>query len=242
MRSFEVVYLGLEPFFPPLWRRVRSELVRFGRASHGAANILDVGGRKSHYTVGVPALITVTDIFRRTAVQEQLNLGINGAIARQLFERRSNLRWVVFDDMTRSSFRSSSFDCVVAVEVLEHVERDADFIKEVHRVLKPGGIFMMTTPNGDFVRNTNPDHKRHYKRDELKALLGRDFEDVELEYAIAGGRFRRWALQSWSLERPLVTLKSMLGNLVNSWQSGRECVKNQARGTHHILARARKAG
>jgi len=242
MKSFEAVYLTLEPFFPPLWRRVRSELVQFGRSHEGPASILDVGGRKSHYTVGVPGRITVTDICRRSGVQRDLNLGLNGAIARQMRQRRSNLRWVVFDDMTRSSFRSSTFDCVVAVEVLEHVERDADFVREVQRVLKPGGIFLMTTPNGDFVRNTNPDHKRHYRREELEALLRRSFEDVELEYAIAGGRFRRWALKSWSLKRPLRTFKSMMGNLVNSWQSGRANVKTRSHGTHHIIARARKAG
>ena len=80
---------------------------------------------------------------------------------------------------------------MVSVEVLEHVEEDDLFVKEVSRVLKPGGVFIMTTPNGDWVENKNPDHKRHYKRNQLDTLLNKYFEDVSVEYAIVGGKFRK---------------------------------------------------
>ncbi|MBI3362697.1 MAG: methyltransferase domain-containing protein [Chloroflexi bacterium] len=240
MTSFERLYLGLEPFFPPLWQRVRCELTRLGKERHGVLSILDVGGRKSHYTIGVPGRVTVTDLLRKTAVQQSLSLGVNGEIARQLRARRSNLQWVVFDDMTRSAFRAELFDCVVAVEVLEHVEEDEAFVREVQRVLKPGGVFLMTTPNGDFLRNTNPDHKRHYARRQLEDLLKRHFEQVGVEYAVLGGRFRRWGRKSWSMRRPLATVKSMLGNFLNARQSSREELKDQAQGTHHLVACARK--
>jgi asparagine synthase (glutamine-hydrolysing) len=96
-------------------------------------------------------------------------------------------------------------DCAVAVEVLEHVDEDARFVSEVHRVLKPGGAFLMTTPNGDAVANTNPDHRRHYSREQLHGLLAARFDRVEVDYAIRGGMSRRLGLTSWSARHPLRT-------------------------------------
>lgn len=39
------------------------------------------------------------------------------------------------------------FDAAVAVEVVEHLHGQRRFFDEVHRVLKPGGILLFTTPN-----------------------------------------------------------------------------------------------
>jgi SAM-dependent methyltransferase len=142
--------------------------------------------------------------------------------------------------MTCSSLPSNSFDSVVAVEVLEHVEEDALFVREVHRVLKPGGVFLMTTPNGDFVTVPHRDHKRHYRREQLDALLSSVFEEVEVEYAIQDGKFRKFGLKSWSVRRPVRTGLSMIGNFVNSIQSSREVLKHQPLGTRHLIATARK--
>ena len=241
MKPFERRFLLVEPFLPHLIRKVRRELVRIAMMSPGRARLLDVGGRKSHCTIGVPAEVCVTDIPRKSEIQKLLNLGVTDSIFRQLLKRRSNVRWVVFDDMTQSSLRNESFDCIVAVEVLEHVERDAAFVHEVHRILRPGGVFVMTTPNGDSVPNSNPDHKRHYKREELRELLTRHFVPVEIDYAAVGGIFRRWGLRSWSVKKPLQTVLSMAGNFVNQLQSSRESVRCQAAGTKHLFAVAWKA-
>jgi SAM-dependent methyltransferase len=44
---------------------------------------------------------------------------------------------------------NNSTDIVFAGEVLEHVADPARLIDDVHRVLKPNGIFILTTPNPD---------------------------------------------------------------------------------------------
>lgn len=44
-------------------------------------------------------------------------------------------------------FRTASFDAVDLVEVIEHIENQPQLIREVSRVLKPGGVFVVTTPN-----------------------------------------------------------------------------------------------
>jgi SAM-dependent methyltransferase len=43
----------------------------------------------------------------------------------------------------------SQFDCIVAIDVLEHLREDQPFLKELKRVLKPTGQAVVTVPNGD---------------------------------------------------------------------------------------------
>ena len=42
---------------------------------------------------------------------------------------------------------STSFDVVSALQVIEHFHRPENFLSEVARVLKPGGLFLVSTPN-----------------------------------------------------------------------------------------------
>jgi len=241
MKIYEMGRLLAEPVLPPLYKHVRARLREIIKSSSAMPLILDVGGRKSPYTIGLPAQITVIDLPRESEVQEQLHLGINDQIVEQTRQRRSNIENVIFGDMTCSDLPDESFDYIVSVEVLEHVEQDDLFVKEVSRVLKKGGAFLMTTPNGDWVENKNPDHKRHYKKTELSALLGKYFDEVTVDYAIVGGYYRKLGLRSWSLNHPIKTASSIFGNVVNSIQSANGELKHRAEGTHHLIALARKA-
>ena len=44
-------------------------------------------------------------------------------------------------------FKNSSFDKVIAMELIEHLENPNLIIKECIRILKPGGLLFITTPN-----------------------------------------------------------------------------------------------
>jgi SAM-dependent methyltransferase len=44
-------------------------------------------------------------------------------------------------------FPDASFDAAVSLEVIEHVENQLSFLREIARVVKPGGIVVVTTPN-----------------------------------------------------------------------------------------------
>jgi SAM-dependent methyltransferase len=52
---------------------------------------------------------------------------------------------------TLESFEDASFEMVAAFDVMEHIPLEAlpDFLSEVRRVLKPGGVYIARFPNGD---------------------------------------------------------------------------------------------
>lgn len=46
-----------------------------------------------------------------------------------------------------------SFDAVVSIEVIEHVSDPVTFVKNIHSVLNPGGLCIMTAPYHGYVKN-----------------------------------------------------------------------------------------
>lgn len=51
------------------------------------------------------------------------------------------------DVTTRLPFDDASFECVVAGEIIEHVPDPDSFLREIRRVLVPGGTLIVSTPN-----------------------------------------------------------------------------------------------
>lgn len=240
MTPYEWTRVVARPFLLlPLHHQVRREARSIARRYPSPPALLDVGGRRSPYSIGLPADVTITDLPRRTALQHDLDLGLGEPAAAAVVSRRSNVGRVIFDDMTETHVPVQSVDIVLSVEVLEHVEADDKFVENVARVLRPTGTFLMTTPNGDSVANTNPDHKRHYTRDQLRDLLSSQFDEVEVCYAVKGGTWRTRGLRSWSLRHPVRTAVTMLANVVNSAESSRSSLKTDSRATRHLIATCR---
>jgi SAM-dependent methyltransferase len=82
-------------------------------------------------------------------------------------------------------FADNSFDRVVSFQVIEHIEDDHLFLKEINRVLKPGGTAWITTPNRPLSLSRNPWHIREYTSKELTDLATNYFRRVEMK-GIAG--------------------------------------------------------
>lgn len=87
-------------------------------------------------------------------------------------------------------FDDEVFDCVVSFQVIEHIRNDKRFVSEVMRVLKPGGKFIVTTPNRPMSLTRNPWHVREYRPEELEMLLS-GFTHVKCMGV--GGNERVWA-------------------------------------------------
>lgn len=82
-------------------------------------------------------------------------------------------------------FADESFDYVISFQVIEHIKRDKDFVKEVSRVLRKGGKFIVSTPNAPMSLTRNPWHIREYTEQQLCDLLAADFSDIEA-YGVNG--------------------------------------------------------
>lgn len=62
------------------------------------------------------------------------------------FARSRGVQHVFSGELTALPVASAAFDCVLALDVLEHVEDDQAALTEVARVLRPGGVFLFTVP------------------------------------------------------------------------------------------------
>lgn len=57
---------------------------------------------------------------------------------------------LILADANEITFPSNYFDKVVISEVIEHVEDEQQVLSEIYRVLKPGGLMLLTTCNVDY--------------------------------------------------------------------------------------------
>ena len=186
MTFYEFIYLALKPFEYPLYYQLHRITKKLVQPNY---QLLDVGGRASPQTIGLNCDIYISDLPRTSALQKKLQLGIDYLLESIISKRRSNVRSVIYDDMERSKLDNDRFDLVMAVEVLEHVNHDTLFLSNIKDKLKEGGVFIMSTPNGEFVPNVFPDHVRHYRKVELEKLLESQFSSSEVFYSIIHAPF-----------------------------------------------------
>jgi len=78
-------------------------------------------------------------------------------------------------------FPDAAYDAVVSFQVIEHIRDDRAFLKEIHRVLRPGGVALITTPNRAMSLSRNPWHIREYIPAELARLASGIFPSVEMK-------------------------------------------------------------
>lgn len=76
-------------------------------------------------------------------------------------------------------FEDNQFDTVVSFQVIEHIPDDDLFLKEIQRVLKPGGVAIVSTPNIKQSLTRNPWHIREYTAEQLQAKCKKYFSEVE---------------------------------------------------------------
>ena len=111
-----------------------------------------------------------------------------------------NVHFVV-GDAARLPFGASSFDACIAFEVIEHVEEPALLLKEARRVLRPGGLVIVSTPNAalahDADPSVNPFHRRVLTVEEFGELLAADFPSYSLlGQRVSGASF------IWEMDAP----------------------------------------
>lgn len=112
-------------------------------------------------------------------------------------ERRATGIADVFYDGGRFPLGDASFDGVLCTQVLEHVFTPEEFLREIARVLRPGGCLVLTVP---FVwdEHEQPHDFGRYSSFGLRALLERTgFEVVVLEKTPADARAIAQLMAGW---------------------------------------------
>ena len=96
-------------------------------------------------------------------------------------------------DGTALPFENDSFDRVVSFETIEHTPKYEQILQEFRRVLKPGGLAFISTPNrpvnspGGMV--TNPFHTQEFDYSEFTILMSRHYPGC----TISGQSYSRYA-------------------------------------------------
>ena len=130
-------YESKNPFVRKLfWSRLRIAKNMLSRRKKSSAkiNILDIG--------------TGTGVLLRSLKKRYRNSLICGTdynfnILKLKDKDRLNL---MIGDARSISFKDSSFDAIFMLDVLEHIPKLRPVLKELHRILKPGGFIIISVP------------------------------------------------------------------------------------------------
>ncbi|PIN96077.1 hypothetical protein COU39_02655 [Candidatus Micrarchaeota archaeon CG10_big_fil_rev_8_21_14_0_10_60_32] len=98
--------------------------------------VLDVGCWTGEYTAEIA----------RKSKGEVIGVDVLPSAVAKARKRQPRLRFEV-RDVLRKPFPPNSFDCITFLEVIEHVDNPAGYLRAFHRMLKPGGILVISTPN-----------------------------------------------------------------------------------------------
>lgn len=73
---------------------------------------------------------------------------LSGAdLANHLTEDVASFRACDFNTAFADAFAGERFDCITACEVIEHLDDPRAFLRECHKLLVPGGLVVVSTPN-----------------------------------------------------------------------------------------------
>jgi 2-polyprenyl-3-methyl-5-hydroxy-6-metoxy-1,4-benzoquinol methylase len=97
--------------------------------------------------------------------------------------KRDNLEFLQ-GSVDRIPLEDSSVDLVASFETLEHHDLHVEMIREIKRVLRPGGLLVISTPDKlnftDLSQTSNPFHVRELYLEEFRSLLRGNFRNAEM--------------------------------------------------------------
>lgn len=136
------------PIYSPLNEKVGyvhtqrfEKAIEFGQLETGQ-KILNIWSRTGNL---IPYLKKIGDF-------EIQNLEVSPKMIKIAQERFPKEKFDITDLENLSEFNNGYFDRIISLETLEHVPKPLTFLKELNRVLKPGGLLIMSLPpKGDEV-------------------------------------------------------------------------------------------
>jgi SAM-dependent methyltransferase len=162
------------------------ELTAFHEDNAGSDHFIDRASRahalgqiKRHATQANPVILEVgsSSGFLLEALREELPSAfvigsdyVRGPLE-AMARRRPDIPLLQFD-LVRCPLPDNSVDVVVLLNVLEHIEDDAEAVRQVYRILKPAGAFVCEVPAGPHLFDVYDKVLMHYRRYQLRGLCG----------------------------------------------------------------------
>lgn len=75
---------------------------------------------------------------------------VTRAVLEEVARRHPGAEIVVGDGSFPSPLPSAAFRLAISSEVIEHTDAQVEFVRDLARLLAPGGLLLLTTPNGRF--------------------------------------------------------------------------------------------
>jgi dolichol-phosphate mannosyltransferase len=116
------------------WQRKRFEIIRNFASPVAGTRVLDIGCGSSRIVQTIPGVIG-------------LDLSL-----RKLRWLRGPGRHLLQGDLSRLPFGDRTFDTIICSEVIEHIPKEQVKLEELTRVLQPGGLLVLGTPDYSRVR------------------------------------------------------------------------------------------
>lgn len=101
-------------------------------------------------------------------------VGLDSANEAIEYARSRGVERLVRGSITAPPFAEGSFDCVLALDVIEHVDDDMGILTSLYEVIKPGGHLIITVPAFDALWSEHDEinhHKRRYRSPQLRRLM-----------------------------------------------------------------------
>lgn len=98
-------------------------------------------------------------------------VGVDLAAEAAEFCKQRGLTSVALSELESLPFADGSFDIVIAMDVLEHLDDDLKGLAALRRVLRPGGLLLVTVPAYGFLWSEHDEalkHRRRYTAHELR--------------------------------------------------------------------------
>jgi len=115
----------------------------------------------------------------------------------------------VFYDGKTFPFHDASFDGVLCSQVFEHVFTPTEFLGEIHRVLRPGGVLLLTVP---FVwdEHEQPYDFARYSSFGIKAIMEKaGFEIVEQRKSVSDSRALAQLTTGWIFKKTRTRIRGL---------------------------------
>jgi ubiquinone biosynthesis O-methyltransferase len=130
--------------------------------------------------------------------------------ARQMTRSLNSQLEFVVGSALQIPFGDAAFDIVTAIDIIEHMDKPDDMIKECRRAVKPGGLVVLSTPQRLTETPIDPLHIKEFYANELVNFLSEYLTEVEVMEShpvIVAELF--WRLRSRKLIRYAVNFMSI---------------------------------